>query len=333
MKQTAIALLLTSAALLVPAHPTAAACETDGEVQFICGPVNPEDFAALPDSPWVIVSSWTENGQLHLADSRDHTTTVLYPTSVRHDTATYGACPGPLPSQFQPHGLYLHPGSGETHTLLVVRHGGREAIEVFEVEMGYGTPTLTWVGCSLGPEGVDLNSVVALPEGGSAATSPQARNIWEWHSGAGWSIVPGSEGIFPNGIEISADGQWFYVGAYGDMAVVILSRGRTPVEKTPIPVEFHIDNVRQGPNGTLFAAGHSGTGRDSIRHCLRERRCDGITSYVSQIDPRQLTVKEIFRYPSNDLLVLGTVAIQVGSELWVGGIVGGDRIARVPAPQ
>ena len=72
--------------------------------------------------------------------------------------------------------------------------------------MGEEMPSLTWVGCTLGPEGVDLNSVVALPEGGFAATSPQARNIWEWHSDAGWNIVPGSEGIFPNGIEISADG-------------------------------------------------------------------------------------------------------------------------------
>ena len=330
-------LSLSISALIILASPTAGAkCEPDGEVQFICGPVNPEDFAPLPDSPWVIVSSYAEDGHLYLADSRDQATQVLYPTettSARHDTVTYAACPGPMPTQFHPHGLYLYRGSGDTHTLLVVRHGGREAIEVFEVGMGEEMPSLTWVGCTLGPEGVDLNSVVALPEGGFAATSPQARNIWEWHSDAGWNIVPGSEGIFPNGIEISADGRSFYVGAYGDMAVVVLSRDRTPVERTPIPVGFHIDNVRQGPDGTVFAAGHIGTDRDAVRRCLRERDCAGITSHVSQVDPQQLTAKEVFRYPSNDYLVLGTVATQVGDELWVGGIVDGNRIARVPAPR
>ena len=41
-----------------------------------------------------------------------------------------------------------------------------------------------------------------------------------------------------------------------------------------------------------------------------------------------LTVQEIVRYPSNELVIPGTVAIRVGEELWVGGIGGGDRIAR-----
>ena len=45
-------------------------------------------------------------------------------------------------------------------------------------------------------------------------------------------------------------------------------------------------------------------------------------------DPERLTAREIIRYPSNDLLILGTVAIEVGGEIWVGGIAGGTRIAR-----
>ncbi len=336
MTQAAILAFLTCALLLAAPSPSPAACEPDGEVQFICWPSSPEDLAVLPDSPWVIVSSMVDNGHLHLADARDYTTTVLYPTETthpRHDTATYGSCPGPVTTQFRPHGLYLRLGSGDTHTLLVVRHGAREAIEVFEIGMSGASPTITWVGCAVAPEGIGLNSVVALPEGGFAATSPAAGNIWEWHSGTGWSIVPGSEQIGPNGLEISADGQWFYVGGYGDQALILLSRGRTPVEKTPIPVGFHIDNVRSGPNGTLFAAGHVGQTPDAIRNCLRERQCDGITSHVSHVDPERKTAKEIVSYPSNDLLILGTVAIQHGDEIWVGGVAEGERIARFPAPQ
>ena len=43
--------------LLGLARPSAAACDPDGDVQFLCGPVSPEDLVAIPQSPWIIVSS------------------------------------------------------------------------------------------------------------------------------------------------------------------------------------------------------------------------------------------------------------------------------------
>ena len=63
--------------------------------------------------------------------------------------------------------------------------------------------------------------------------------------------------------------------------------------------------------------------------CLGQGRgCDSVRSMVTRVDPERLTAREIIRYPSNDLLILGTVAIEVGGEIWVGGIAGGTRIAR-----
>ena len=50
-----------------------------------------------------------------------------------------------------------------------------------------------------------------------------------------------------------------------------------------------------------------------------------MTSRVSQIDLRSFTAEEVVRYPSNDLLILGTVAIQVGDEIWVGGVAEGGE--------
>jgi hypothetical protein len=310
-------------------------CEPDGEVQFLCGPVSPEDLAPVPQSPWVIVSSMVDEGHLYLADTRDYTATILFPTITsrpRHDTATYGACPGPVSRQFRPHGLNLRPGENGRHTLYVVGHGEREAIEVFELDLGGALPTLNWVGCAVAPAALALNSVVALPEGGFAATSPQTGDVWEWSTDTEWSRVPGSEGIGPNGLEISRDGRWFYVGGYGSQSLIRLSRGRTPVQTDAVEVGFHIDNVRWGPGETLFAAGHVGPTRAAIGECIGQRQCDGVTSRVAQVSLQSLTANEVVRYPSNDLLILGTVAIQVGDEIWVGGVAGGDRIARFPAP-
>ena len=60
--------------------------------------------------------------------------------------------------------------------------------------------------------------------------------------------------------------------------------------------------------------------------------CEGITSYVARVDVDAGTVERLFSYPTNDLLRLGTAAIEVGDELWVGGIAQGTRIARAPLP-
>jgi hypothetical protein len=52
---------------------------------------------------------------------------------------------------------------------------------------------------------------------------------------------------------------------------------------------------------------------------------------VSKIDPNTLNVREVVRYPYNDVFSLSTGAIQVGKEIWVES-VRGDKIARFPAP-
>ena len=331
---------LTSAAVVacLLALPAAAAaqCDPDGDVQFVCGPGNPEDLVAVPESPWVIVSAMATGGGLYATDARDHTSRPVYPldtSSPRHDTDTFGSCPGPDTSGFQPHGLGLRPGAGGVHTLYVVRHGDREAIEVFEVDARGDAPAFTWVGCAVAPEGVRLNSVAALPDGAFVATHfrPDGGELWEWQPGAGWSEVPGSATAGPNGIEASADGRWFYVGGWGTQSLIRLSRGRTPIETDSVNVGFHIDNVHFAPDGSLLAAGHAGSGPDSIFACIRQGDCDGVTSRAARVDPDSLAAEEVVNYPSNDLLIVGTAAIEVGDEIWVGGIGGGDRIGRFAA--
>ena len=53
---------------------------------------------------------------------------------------------------------------------------------------------------------------------------------------------------------------------------------------------------------------------------------------MAKIIPNSLAKEEIVRYPSNDRIILGTVGIQVGDEIWVGGVGGGTRIGRFQAP-
>ena len=181
--------------------------------------------------------------------------------------------------------------------------------------------------------GLGLNAVVPLPDGGFAATSPSTGDFWEWYSDGGWARVPGSEEIGPNGLEISADGNWYYVAGYAAQSIIRLSRGQTPVRKETVAnVGFFIDNVHWTPDGGLLAAGHSAPERSGIGRCNREGACDDVLSHVAKVDTEAGDSTEFFTYPSNEYLILGTAAIQVDDEVWVGGVAGGTRIARVPAP-
>ena len=321
--------------LLGLANPSAAQCDPDGDVQFVCGPVSPEDLVAVPGSPWVIVSGMEDDGYLYATDTRTHRSAVLFPhaTFRSRPDASFSGCGGPVTRRFRPHGLSLRPGRNGTHTLYVVRHGAREAIEVFAVDVRGAMPAVTWVGCVEAPEGVTFNSVAALPGGGFAAThfNRPMGELWEWQPDAGWATVPGSETNGPNGLVVSPDGRWFYIGGWGTQSLIRLSRGQTPVQKDAVDVGFHIDNVRWAPDGSLLAAGHLGDAPESIFQCLGQQQCDGVTSRVARVDPEQLTAEEVVRYPSNEHVILGTVALQVGDEIWLGGIAGADRIARFPA--
>jgi hypothetical protein len=309
---------------------SAQTCDPDGTVQFVCGTVNPEDLYQVPRTPWVIASGRYSDseGPLYAVHIRDHSSREIFPAGAfppRHDRDTYRACPGPN-TLFQPHGLSLREGSDDVHTLYVVGHGAREAIEVFELDVRGAVPALTWIGCIPAPEGTRrINSVTALPGGYLGATNfdTTGGELWEWHRTTGWTEVPGSQMRGPNGLVSSDDGRWFFVGGWSDRALIRLSRGQTPVLVDPIPVGFNVDNVRWGPDGKVIVAGH-------VTRCDGSDSCEPSVARVAEVDPSTFAVRQLVEYKGNEFFRLGTVAIDVGSELWIGGINGSYGIARFP---
>jgi hypothetical protein len=319
-----------------------APCTPAGNVQFVCGQEAPEDLAVMPGSDWVFASDFSGNGGIRLINTRDLTTTMAYPSPTakdKLDAKTYDSCPGTPDAaekaKFRTHGLALRPGKNSLHTLYTVHHGNRESVEIFEVDARGKTPSLTWIGCAVAPEPIGLNEVVPLPDGGFAATNFLARSgpgadrtkmmagekngeIWEWHTGKGWKMIPGSEAAGANGLEVSKDGKWLYVAAWGSQSFFRLSRGQTPPKRDEIPLGFRVDNVRWAADGSLLAAGQGGAAPGSQ------------TTHVVKINPTTLKAQEIVKQPYSDSFGAGTVAVEVGKEIWVGSFRG-DRIARFPA--
>lgn len=317
-------------------------CSPAGDVRFVCGLQAPEDLVVLPGSQWVVASAYSGTGGIYLIRASDRMATVAYPATTareRLDAKTYNTCPGPpdaaTKAKFQTHGLYLQPGASSVHRLYVVLHGGRESVEVFDIDAGPQTPVLTWIGCAVAPQPIGLNSVRGLPDGGFVATDFLARGdpaamkrmmsgekngaLWEWHPASGWQKVPGSEAAGANGLEISNDDRWFYVAAWGSQSFFRLSRGQARVTRDEVPLGFRVDNIRWARDGSILAAGQGGAPGAQA-------------SIVVKIDPKTLAIREVLRRPNSDVFGAGTVAVEIGNDYWVGSFRG-DRLAIFPATQ
>ena len=318
--------------------PAMTACTAVTGLQLVCDQQAPEDLIVLPGSRWVVAGAFAGTGGIHLIGVRDRKSIAAYPSASaarRPDTRTYPACPGPpdaAGATFTTHGLYVQAGPNAVHKLFVVGHGSRESVEVFEIDATSSTPSFTWIGCVVAPDPIGLNSVRALPDGGFIATNFLARDssaadreklrkgepngeLWEWHTGSGWQKVPGGEASGANGIEISDDGGWYYVAAWGSQSFFRLSRGQSPPRRDEIPLGFRVDNIHWAKNGRLLAAGQSAQGTEIV-----------------EVDPVAMRVRPIARRTDDASFRAGTVAVEIDSQLWVGSF-SGDRIAILPAPR
>ena len=59
-------------------------CDPDGEVQFVCGPINPEDLYQIPDTSWVIASSRVSDvdGSIYAVDILSYSSRVIFPANA-----------------------------------------------------------------------------------------------------------------------------------------------------------------------------------------------------------------------------------------------------------
>ena len=304
-------------------------CEPVGDIRFICDLTGPEDLAVVPGAEWVIASGNQAGGRIHLVDVDEKTTSVLFPTPARTerlDRAAWPTCPGPLDpaeldgNEFRAHGLYLDPGEDGVHTLYVVHHGRRESIEVFEVDAAAGPVTLAWVGCAVAPEPLRLNSVVALPEGGFAATSTSTGDVWEWRAEGGWSLIAGHRG---HDAERSRD---------FPRRTLALRRGVARRE-ADAPVA-RADAAAEGRGRGPLPAGQLAVGR-------RRRRAPGggprrlrdAAGDLERGDHRSRDARGSadLPAPAHRGFASSTAAIRIGGEIWLGTNRGG-MIAYFPAP-
>ncbi|ROZ75030.1 SMP-30/gluconolactonase/LRE family protein [Ramlibacter sp. WS9] len=331
-----------------PAQP--ASCAPAGGLSFICGVQNPEDLVLVPDTGWLLASGMAPGSGLHLVNAREKMARGLYATGAaasRLDKAKFANCPGPLdPKQAVLHGLSLRKAEAGRFTLYATNHGGRESIEVFELDTRGAAPTATWIGCVLMPDGLAANSVAAFSDGAIVATvllmpgktfedafaGQPTGAVYLWAPGTpAFRQLPGTEFAANNGIETAPDDREFYVVSSAARKVTVFSRVDTA---KPLRVAqftgFAPDNIRWTSDGRLITAGmiddepSCGGPPKNLAGILCSRGY-----VVATIDPKSMAVTEIARGPANTSFTGASIAMPVGNELWIGSF-NSDRLAYRP---
>ena len=349
MKQTIFASALGALALVGSMSMSAAqqtACAPVGGLNFVCGIGSPEDLILVPNTRWLLASGMVPASGLHLVDTQSKTARSLYragASNARADRARYASCPGPLdPKIAVLHGLSLRPAQAGRYTLYATNHGGRESIEVFEIDVRGATPTATWTGCVLMPGMMAANSVAAFSDGSLLATVLTlpgktfedlfaGRNtgaVFLWTPGSpAFRLLPGTELPGNNGIDTSPDDREFVVASSGLKRIVTFSRAdpSKPLRFAQLK-EFAPDNVRWAGD-RLITAGMiddepscGGAPKDPAGiQCARGY-------IVDSIDPKTMAVTEVARGPAAAPYRGTAMAVQAGNELWLSSF-NSDRLA------
>jgi hypothetical protein len=326
---------------------TASTGNTQVDLGFILGPLNAEDLEPIPGTRWMIGSGMVigeqTQGHLYLIDTKAKTSEEIFPAGTVYEPvgAPYDTNP-PDASIIDAHGLALRPGDDGVHTLYVVNHGGREAIEIFSIDARGERPTLAWIGAVIQHPGVWGNAVDWLTDGGIVITNyldlndPTAfdkvyageitGNLKQWHPDTGWVDVPGTE---PNGVAATRDGRWWFICSWSAKTLIRVSRDRDEVQRDEVKVDCLADNAKIDTDGKVMIAGQIDEPA-TVFAAYRGERAAVFPFLVMRFDPDTLASIEVLRgeHPEYGAAATGTI---VGDELWLSNAIG-DRIAYLPVP-
>lgn len=302
---------------------------------FVEGAWNPEDLVALPGTPWIIVSamrSARHPGRLFKVDR----TRPSELSELRWDASAQGR---PGPDVFNPHGIAACQLAASTFELLVVDHGGGEAIDRLVLELGDEGPVIVDGERLVQPPGTSANAVAHMPDGGFVMTSmfdpgdtelllhfaraEKTGQVWRWSRSDGWSRFGNVQMSGANGIAVSGDGRSVLVCEWAARRVWRLDEYGHPIAS--METDFLPDNLRWTADGRLLLAGQS-VRPEALFGCeARGGRCP-LAFKVVRLDPASLEIEPLIAMDEAAAAATGfggaTGALMVDESIWVGSFTG-----------
>jgi len=326
-------------------------CEPSGLIRPVCEMLTPEDIAALPDGKHLLLVNFggmfSGTGYLSLFNTVDESSKILFPSdqSLKPPNESWGdnSCPPPEISNFRPHGSHLHQLKNGRWRYLVINHGSRESIELFEAELnGYDTK-LIWRGCVLAGKDTIMNDVVGLSDGDLIFTrmfhtepSPFSRifsvlgfttgDVWRWNKEDGLRILTGTNAAEPNGIEISADEKYIYANMYfeGEVWKIDATKGGVAAKvKIASP-----DNSAWSKENRLWVASHTGSIMEQATCLENQSKPCGASFEIIELNTETMETSVVFSQEGPPMGA-ATVAVPQGKRVYMGSFVG-DRLISAP---
>lgn len=329
-------------------------CEGKDNIEVVCTFDNPEDFAVIPDSDFLVVSEYgfkhaNQPSPLSMLNVKTREKHILFPSQAHPQTADTqetgwgdADCTMPTADTFSPHGLHLTRRDANRLQLLVVNHAGKNAVEFFEILVEEDVPRALWRGCVNIDKDIVPNSVKWLPQGGflvthmggdlskidGVITSAQGLlgmdtgYVLRWDSKNGIRRQPGGNGPMPNGIEVSPDGQYMYLNIYfaSEVRKIRIDNG----ELVATAKVTHPDNINWGANNKLLVASQSPSFLDMAQCFQIKGKSCAVPFNVVAVDADTMETSIVFSSTGAPLPV-ATAAAYHDNRLYTGTFAG-DRI-------
>ncbi|OAF05762.1 hypothetical protein AYJ54_02390 [Bradyrhizobium centrolobii] len=303
---------------------------------FVEGAWNPEDLVALPGTPWIIVSamrSARHPGRLFKAD-RTRPSAV---SELRWDAAPEQGQLGP--DVFNPHGIAARQLAAGTFEMLVVDHGGGEAIDRLLLELRDEGPVVVEAERLVQPSGTSANAVAHMQDGGFVMTSmfdpgdtdtllrfargEKTGQVWRWSRSRGWNRFGELQMSGANGIAVSSDGRSVLVCEWAARRVWRLDEHGRPIAS--VGTDFLPDNLRWTTDGRLLLAGQLDRPERVFGCEARGERCP-LAFKVVRLDPVSLEIEPLIAMDDASATATGfggaTGALMVDELIWVGSFTG-----------
>jgi len=316
----------------------------------IVGVENAEDIVAIPGCDWVITGAMSNANnprpRMFFVNTRTHEMRPAWPENCTLDLDRERFGEIEPPSAYSFHGLDVIQ-RGSIIEVYQVNHapdhgssaGGRESVEVFEIDLLANGPSLRWRGAVVGPAWLSGNDLCALPEGGFAITNfcypgPEAMkmgasggicgNVLEWRNrDEGWSIVAGTDLNFPNGIALAPGGDAYFVASWGIKKLVRVPRAGTVGSRAEIILGGLIDNITWTPDGAMLCCVQVEDVNELFAKAASPGKLESPFQAV-RVDPATLETTILVADAVPDFFA--TTVLQIGErEIWASSVIG-DRL-------
>lgn len=334
-------------------------CQPLGDITPICGLQSPEDIAIVPGGQHLLLSELGQIGKvagsiaLFDTDSGDWSRLPITGSVQAAESAIRGdtECVSPPDQRFSPHGTHLAQLDDGRWRYLVVNHGDREAVEIFELLLADKSkperqqPTIQWRGCVFPKNNTLMNDVVGLANGDiiySRMYHPDdlfgelrgilgfvSGDVWRWRYEQGLSLLPNTEGSLTNGLELSRDERYLYISQYIDEEVHKYSLDSLAVEGVA-NIAF-ADNSAWAADNKLWLTSQK-MNLAEMKACSAEPETACAMGFIVwELDTDTMAFEAVFEH-SGAPMGAATVAVPFKDKVYIGSFLG-DRMITVPKEQ